>query len=338
MKYAGYIRRQDAEIAKIRRHEAMALPQGLDYDRLPGLSRELQQKLGAAKPASLARAARIPGMTPAALALLLVHARKQLAEAAPLHTEAGEIDKRPANIAPACALELGLSPPQIGQLEAFSVLVRRWNRVVGLVSKGDLPHFADRHLLDSLRRSKVVRTIQEAMELARPRLVDLGSGAGLPGVPLAVALPDVAVVLVERSVKKARFLDRVRRELDLRNVEVQCVDLADMPTHCCDIVAARAAAASGFVGKRQALLRPNGRLLAFARAQQPGDATEVDSASEDFPGGYVEGRHWTNLSCKTSRRNGRAPRAGGLLVVRKNDPNHSGGQSEGRRWQDHDQR
>ena len=83
VKYAGYIRRQDAEIAKIRRHEAMALPQGLDYDRLPGLSRELQQKLGAAKPASLARAARIPGMTPAALALLLVHARKQLAQAAP---------------------------------------------------------------------------------------------------------------------------------------------------------------------------------------------------------------------------------------------------------------
>ena len=257
----------------------------------------------------------------------------------PLHTEVGEIDKRPANIAPACALELGLSPPQIGQLEAFSVLVRRWNRVVGLVSKGDLPHFADRHLLDSLAAVKVVRAIQEAMELARPRLVDLGSGAGLPGVPLAVALPDVAVVLVERSVKKARFLDRVRRELDLRNVEVQCVDLADMPTHCCDIVAARALLPPAALwASAKAMLRPNGRLLAFARAQQPGDATEADLASEDFPGGSVEGRHWTNLSCKTSRRNGRAPRAGGLLVVRKNDPNHSGGQSEGRRWQDHDQR
>ena len=82
VKYEGYIRRQDAEIAKIRRHEAMALPQGFNYDALPGLSRELQQKLGQVKPASLARAARIPGMTPAALSLLLVHARKRLGGAA----------------------------------------------------------------------------------------------------------------------------------------------------------------------------------------------------------------------------------------------------------------
>ena len=77
VKYAGYIKRQDAEIAKIRRHEAIALPEGMDYDALPGLSRELQQKLAAAKPSTLARAARIPGMTPAALSVLLVHAKKQ---------------------------------------------------------------------------------------------------------------------------------------------------------------------------------------------------------------------------------------------------------------------
>ena len=82
VKYQGYIRRQDAEIAKIRRHEALALPQEFNYDALPGLSRELQQKLGQVKPASLARAARIPGMTPAALSLLLVHARKRLGGAA----------------------------------------------------------------------------------------------------------------------------------------------------------------------------------------------------------------------------------------------------------------
>ena len=89
VKYEGYILRQEAEIAKIRRHEALALPQGLDYSCLPGLSRELQQKLGAAKPASLARAARIPGMTPAALSLLLVHARKQLAGAVPTAVGSG---------------------------------------------------------------------------------------------------------------------------------------------------------------------------------------------------------------------------------------------------------
>ena len=77
VKYAGYIKRQDTEIAKIRRHEAIALPAGLNYATLPGLSRELQQKLEAARPATLARAARIPGMTPAALSVLLLQAKKQ---------------------------------------------------------------------------------------------------------------------------------------------------------------------------------------------------------------------------------------------------------------------
>ena len=81
VKYEGYIRRQDEEIAKIRRHEAIALPATLDYRTLPGLSRELQQKLCKAQPETLARAARIPGMTPAALSVLLVHAKKQRAAA-----------------------------------------------------------------------------------------------------------------------------------------------------------------------------------------------------------------------------------------------------------------
>ena len=76
-KYEGYIRRQEEEIEKIRRHEGIALPENMVYDGVPGLSAELAEKLTAARPATLARAARIPGMTPAALSLLLVHARKQ---------------------------------------------------------------------------------------------------------------------------------------------------------------------------------------------------------------------------------------------------------------------
>ena len=79
-KYAGYIKRQDEEIAKIRRHEGMRLPAALDYLRLDGLSNELKSKLTDARPATLARASRIPGMTPAALSILLVHARRAAAD------------------------------------------------------------------------------------------------------------------------------------------------------------------------------------------------------------------------------------------------------------------
>lgn len=74
-KYAGYIKRQDDEIEKIRRHEGLRIPEGLNFSGIDGLSNELRDKLKHHKPTSLARAARIPGMTPAALSILLVHAK-----------------------------------------------------------------------------------------------------------------------------------------------------------------------------------------------------------------------------------------------------------------------
>ena len=76
VKYEGYVKRQDAEIAKIRRNENIALPEDMDYRSIPGLSMELRQKLESVRPATLARAARIPGMTPAGLSVLMVHATR----------------------------------------------------------------------------------------------------------------------------------------------------------------------------------------------------------------------------------------------------------------------
>jgi tRNA uridine 5-carboxymethylaminomethyl modification enzyme len=77
IKYAGYIKRQDDEIARIRRHERLAIPADFDYGALEGLSNELTQKLSDVRPDSLAQAARIPGMTPAALSLLLIFVQKR---------------------------------------------------------------------------------------------------------------------------------------------------------------------------------------------------------------------------------------------------------------------
>lgn len=76
VKYDGYIQRQDDEIAKHQRQEMTALPQDFDYHGIRGLSNEVQQKLAAAKPATLGMASRIPGITPAAISLLLVHLKK----------------------------------------------------------------------------------------------------------------------------------------------------------------------------------------------------------------------------------------------------------------------
>jgi tRNA uridine 5-carboxymethylaminomethyl modification enzyme len=78
-KYAGYISRQQDEIDRLRRHENTAIPQAFDYSRVSGLSNEIKQKLGEAKPETLARASRIPGVTPAAISLLLITLKKNAA-------------------------------------------------------------------------------------------------------------------------------------------------------------------------------------------------------------------------------------------------------------------
>jgi tRNA uridine 5-carboxymethylaminomethyl modification enzyme len=77
IKYAGYITRQEEEIARQLRNEELKLPADLNYDDVVGLSTEVRQKLKAATPATLGMAGRVPGVTPAALSLLLVHLKKR---------------------------------------------------------------------------------------------------------------------------------------------------------------------------------------------------------------------------------------------------------------------
>jgi tRNA uridine 5-carboxymethylaminomethyl modification enzyme len=76
-RYAGYVERQRAAIATMRREESRALPADIDYSALPGLSAELRQKLTRIRPESLAQAGRIDGMTPAALAIILSATRRR---------------------------------------------------------------------------------------------------------------------------------------------------------------------------------------------------------------------------------------------------------------------
>lgn len=76
VKYSGFIQRQVAEVARFKNLERIRVPAGLDYTRIPGLSREIQEKLGRFKPQSLGQASRISGVTPAAISILMVYLRK----------------------------------------------------------------------------------------------------------------------------------------------------------------------------------------------------------------------------------------------------------------------
>jgi tRNA uridine 5-carboxymethylaminomethyl modification enzyme len=78
-RYAPYVARQESEIARLRSDEAVRIPADLDYAAVPGLSNEMVERLSLARPATLGAASRIRGITPAALAAILVHARKKAA-------------------------------------------------------------------------------------------------------------------------------------------------------------------------------------------------------------------------------------------------------------------
>ena len=80
VRYAGYMARQDDEIARLKLHEGMPIGTDFDYGMIAGLSNELKEKLGTRRPTSIAEAARVPGVTPAALSLLVVYAKRDAAQ------------------------------------------------------------------------------------------------------------------------------------------------------------------------------------------------------------------------------------------------------------------
>jgi tRNA uridine 5-carboxymethylaminomethyl modification enzyme len=73
VKYEGYLRQQEREVEKLRRAESRRIPENLDYGSMPGLSREIVEKLSRIRPKSIAQASRIPGITPASISILLFH-------------------------------------------------------------------------------------------------------------------------------------------------------------------------------------------------------------------------------------------------------------------------
>jgi tRNA uridine 5-carboxymethylaminomethyl modification enzyme len=77
LKYAGYIKRQEEEVERQRRNEETALPADLDYATLAGLSHEVRQQLAQIRPSTIGQAGRVPGVTPAAVSILLVYLKKR---------------------------------------------------------------------------------------------------------------------------------------------------------------------------------------------------------------------------------------------------------------------
>lgn len=113
------------------------------------------------------------------------------------------------------AIELGvaLSAEQHEQLLAYLALLIKWNKAYNLTAVRDPDEMVSRHLLDSL---SVVEHVREAGD----NWLDVGSGGGMPGIPLAIMFPERRFTLLDSNGKKTRFLVQVKLELKLDNLEV----------------------------------------------------------------------------------------------------------------------
>jgi 16S rRNA (guanine527-N7)-methyltransferase len=119
-------------------------------------------------------------------------------------------------------LKLSLSSVQLEKLVSYIELLDKWNKVYNLTSVRDPVDMISRHILDSL----VILPY-----LSGATLLDVGTGAGLPGIPLAIAQPELAVTLLDSNAKKTRFLQQAKAELALDNITVvhARIEQADLP-------------------------------------------------------------------------------------------------------------
>jgi 16S rRNA (guanine527-N7)-methyltransferase len=158
-------------------------------------------------------------------------------------------------------LGVPLSDAQATQLVAFANLLIKWNRVHNLTALDKPQDIVSHHLLDSL---SIIPELERCAEGRALRILDVGSGGGLPGMPLAIALPAMHVALIDRVQKKTAFLQQVRAELGLANVEVAHARVEEYRAAPYDVITSRAfAALEEMVRVTAHLLAPRGCWLAM---------------------------------------------------------------------------
>ncbi len=179
--------------------------------------------------------------------------------------------------------ELGLSitTNKINALLSFVTLIQKWNKTYNLTAIRNKEDMVILHLLDSLA---VLPFLQG------PRVIDIGTGAGLPGIPLALYAPDLEFVLLDSSAKKTRFVQQAVLELELNNIHVHQarVEVFEDATGFDTIISRAFSNLKDTVAKSEHLLRENGKLLAM-KGQHPKQELEQlampgDTIPVDVPG------------------------------------------------------
>ncbi|OGB71606.1 MAG: 16S rRNA (guanine(527)-N(7))-methyltransferase [Burkholderiales bacterium RIFOXYC12_FULL_65_23] len=167
-------------------------------------------------------------------------------------------------------LGLELSDEQVAKLLSYLDWVAKWNKVYNLTALRDPQEMLTHHLLDSLAAVAPLRRQLAAMGLEKPRLLDVGSGAGLPGAVFAIVCPELDVSCVDTVAKKALFIQQIAAALRLPNLHGLHARVENLKQHW-DVVSSRAfASLADFTNWSRQALAEQGVWLAM-KGKHPAD-------------------------------------------------------------------
>ncbi len=182
-------------------------------------------------------------------------------------------------------LHLSLSDDQVRDLLYFQNLIGKWNKVYNLTAVREQAEMLTHHLLDSLAAVEPLQKYLQGRGLSAANLLDVGSGAGLPGVVLAICFPTLAVTCVDTVGKKAAFIKHVALALGLSNLTGLHARVEAI-TQPFDVICSRAfASLSDFTVWSQAALAPGGAWMAL-KGKHP--AEELSMLPPDVAVFHVE--------------------------------------------------
>jgi 16S rRNA (guanine527-N7)-methyltransferase len=180
------------------------------------------------------------------------------------------------------ALGLELSDEQVGKLLSYQDWVAKWNKVYNLTALRDPQEMLTHHLLDSLAAVAPLRRHLAAAGLEKPRLLDVGSGAGLPGAVFAIACPELDVSCVDTVAKKALFVQQVAAALRLPNLHGIHARVEKLDQRW-DVVSSRAfASLVDFTSWSRQALADGGVWLAMKGRHPADEITALPAAVELF--------------------------------------------------------
>jgi 16S rRNA (guanine527-N7)-methyltransferase len=169
------------------------------------------------------------------------------------------------------ALNIKLSDEQIQQLLKFLTLIKKWNATHNLTAVHSYEDMLAKHIFDSL---------SVASQLPKGSVIDVGTGAGLPGIPLAILKPEQSFYLLDASHKRVAFLREVRRQLQLHNVDIQHGRAEQQPPAKHAVVISRAfTSLVDFIEKTQQLIDENGVWLAMKGAAPSDELTRLNASN-----------------------------------------------------------